>query len=295
MGCALILTGCIGDDIDVATGDGVGIDLTTQGLGASGTLTAADGTYTGCTGRLNTDVWSVRINEVEGTLANAPLTVKLGNAACQLNVTGLYTTTAPTVVIPANVGGIGPLTTSYATARSFGTPAVKFYANAKLNVGGFNADFTINVLYSDDPALVDGGTVIVTGNQAGVSDTVLAPSPNYDSLSLDGLIVAHTGNQVTGVTGTAILTAPGSNVVLGQAYVVTATVLPVTPVYNDFDTAFLAGTPNTLTESTIDGTAIAPTLNSVNLTTTPTVRTIIIANTVAGVRSYQAFTVGFRI
>ena len=267
---------CAGDEN--ALGSGVGVDQTTQAL-TSGQLRSANGTYgAACRSHAGAS-WSVEI-AVGAPLDNAPLAVVLNDVACVLTLTSLHTDAGIVAAAPAMV-----LTTSYhVTPSSFGT----FYANAKLSAVTYDADFVLTILFSNDPALAVADN---TASLIEVHATAVAAgdvqAPNY-TLSVAGLIVrTDVGDVVQTVTGTANLTA-GTVPVLGQQYVVVNAAGLLT--YAAIDAAFIAGTkaPLVLAIPAVDFTLVGA-----DLTAGTTVRTLIVANTVTGVASYEAFAITF--
>lgn len=271
---ALLATGCLQDD--TARASGVEIDQTTQSLSV-GALESANGTYTNCHDR--TGSWSVDIAG-GSVLDNAPLSVILNDAACELTLTELRVTTGALVATPAIA-----MTASYqATPSSFGSP-LSFYGNAKLSSLTFAADFVVSVLYSDDPSLAttdNTATHVVVGSTA-VAAAV--PAPSY-SLDVDGIVVqTDVDDVVVSVSGSATLSA---GAVTGQQYaIVNASGLDT---YAELDAAWTAATPSAMV-ATIPASELA--LVGTDLTANQ-VRTLVIANIVDGVRSYQAFQITFR-
>jgi hypothetical protein len=259
-----------------ARGEAVSINHSTQAL-TIGELASVNGTYGAlCTDR--TGSWSVEI-AAAAPLDNAALSVVLNDAACVLTVTSLHTTAGIIAAVPAVV-----LTTSFKpTASTFGSP-VEFYANAKLSAVTFASNFVLTILFSNDPALAAADNtalfdVVVATATAGAVD-----APDY-TLAADGLLVRTDVNDVVqSVTGTAGLTA-GS--MPGQSYVVVAAADLDT--YAKLDAAFIAGTaaPLVLAIPAADFTLVGADL------TTPQVRTLIVANIVNAVASYEAFQITF--
>ena len=260
-----------------ALGDAVGVDQTTQAL-TIGELDAVNGTYgAGCTDR--TGAWSTKI-AVGAALSNPALSVVLNDAACVLTVTSLQTTVSGVLAaVPPIV-----LTTSFnAAASTFGSP-VEFYANAKLSAATFASAFVVTILFSDDPALAVADNtasfdvVVATATAGGVD----APD---DTLEVAGLLVHTDVNDIVqSVTGSAALTA---GVVPGQRYVVVSAAGLDT--YAELDAAFIAGTDAALALAipAADFTLVGEDL------TTPKVRTLIVANSLSGVTSYEAFEITF--
>jgi hypothetical protein len=271
----LLQPACLSES-DYAEGNGVVIDRTTQAL-LSADLDSVDGTYGGaCTDRAG--AWSV---DLGGGAVNPLLSVVLNDTACVLTVTHLRTTGGILAAVP-----VIPLTTSYAgSASSFGSP-IEFYANARLSSVAFAGDFVVTIPYSDDSNLASDDN---TANYDVVESTATAesvPAPDY-TIEASGLaLLTDVNDVVVSASGSAALT-DGPVPVLGQTYVILEATGLIT--YAAINTAYLAGTP-------VAVTATIPAADFVLVgddLTTDQVRTVIIANTVSGVRSYQAFEITF--
>jgi len=269
----LASSGCASDGD--ARGSGVGINETTQALSA-GDLLFANGTYGGSC-RNRSGAWSVDIAG-GSTLDHPPLSVILNNTSCVLTLTGLHMAVGPLDAVPEL-----ELTASFQSPSAFGDP-VQFYANARLDSVSFADDFVLSILYSDDPALANGNNTAnldVVGSSATASSV---PAPNY-SINCTGITIQTDANDVVQSTsGNASLTA---DTVTGQLYVVVEAGSLAT--YAQLDAAFLAGS-QVAVASTIPASSF--TLEDTDLTDNQ-VRTVIIANTSNGVRSYQAFQITF--
>jgi hypothetical protein len=148
----------------------------------------------------------------------------------------------------------------------------------------FPGDFTLTIPYSDDPALVPGSN---TGELAVVESSATAESaPNYTIVASGITVLTDADNIIVSATGTADLTA-GVIPVSGQTYVILEASSLTT--YDAINTAYLAGTPTAFTANI---PAADFSLVGDDLTTTQ-YRTLIIANTVSNVRSYQRFQIAF--
>jgi hypothetical protein len=252
------------------------INHATQAL-TSGEIESINGTFgAGCTDR--SGAWSVEIAS-GATLDNPELSVVLNDTGCVLTMTELRTTAGAIAADPPIVLG-----TSYAgSASSFEDP-IEFYANAKISSVLFATDFGITVLYSDDESLAtDSNTAaFVVVESSATAESV--PAPDY-SISMAGIsLTTDAGDIVQSAVGSASLT---EGLIEGEAYVlVNGSGLDT---YAELDEAFLAGTPATvpLTIAAADFDLVGDDL------TTPQVQTVIIANIMSGVRSYQAFAVTF--
>jgi hypothetical protein len=275
-GALLMQSGCSGDE-DTAQASGVGIDRTTHAL-TIGQLSSVDGSYSAaCRNRLS-GAWSIRIAGVIA-LTNPALTVVLNDTACVLTLTAVHTTTGVIAAVSPMV-----LTASYLGTPSAFTSPVGFYANAKLSAVTFAGDFVLSLLYSDDPRLATADNTALFQVVQSTAAAVSVDAPNY-TFDPAGLALLTDINQIVqSAVGTAALTA---GTVLGQTYVVVNASALTT--YAQLDTAYTGAT----------SVPIAATIPAASFTTVGTnltanqVRTVIIANTSNGVRSYQRFQLTF--
>jgi hypothetical protein len=281
IGSALVLTGCAGgaDAPHAVTGGVELIDRSSRPLLAADLL-SANGTYgDGCTTR--TGAWSVAIDS-GATLDNAALSVVQGNTACVLTLTELHTASGAIAANPSFA-----MTGSYqTTASSFGSAPIEFYANARLSSTSFASNFTVQLVFSDDPNAASASrnaSFAVADTSASASSI---ESPDY-SIALTGITLqTDEGDVVQSASGTAALTAGD---IAGQTFVV-ATGSGFAS-FDDMDTAYLAGTPAAIPMSNaIPVSAFG--LGGTDLTSNQ-VRSLIVANTVDGVRAYQTFTITF--
>ena len=272
-------SGCASDDS--VQGNIVATNNTTQSL-TSGDLDSVNGTYgAGCRNRSSGN-WSVAIAG-GAELDNAPLTVVLKNTACVLTVTELHTEAGVVLANPAI-----ELSTSYqADPSAFGDPLTVFYANARLTSVSFAGDFVIEMIYSDDPSLATGNN---TAQFEVVESTATAesiPAPDY-ALDVATLgVLTDIDDVVVSVSGTAGLSEGSGTGQTGETYVVVnATGLTT---YAAIDAAYTGATGAAI-DTTVPADDFA--LVGDDLTVSK-VRTLIIAHTVDGVRSYQRFQVTF--
>jgi hypothetical protein len=283
--CALLMqTACASEDGDTVSGRVVVVDPTSQALTLGG-LVAVDGIYTGCSGRADNDPWSIAITGgAAGSLNHPALTVILNDTACALTLTDLVTDAPTDDTRPASTPI--PLGETYVTnaVASFGSP-ILFYANALITPADFSGDFVLTILFSDDPSLntADAQASFAVATSTATAMGVPAPNTTLDFSSF--VLMTDFNDVVTSATGTVGLT-PGSQ--LGQTYVLLETSGLMT--YADIDAAFLAGSP-----AAVPATIAAADFMLVgdDLTGTPQVRTLIIANTESGVASYQVFEISF--
>lgn len=273
--CAMLLPGCREDRVVQGTVDAVDMR---DGMLFSSSLKSINGSYgDDCTNRSGN--WSLKVDPM-ATLDNAELSVVLGDDACVLTLTSLHTTDGVLAASPSMA-----LTTSYKMTPSEFDDPVLFYGNAKLSSVSFDADFTLTLLYSDDPSKVTGDNTAefevvesgVAGDAVGVPDYTIDTSSLHLLTDFDQVVVSASGS--IGIT---------AGMVTGETYVVAdASGLST---YDDIDTAYLAGTPAALGASVA---AAAFDLVGEDLDAAAVKRTLIIARTENGVTSYQAFEITF--
>lgn len=282
----LASSGCAADDAAMPS-----VSLIERGASAltAGSVTALNGTYSSCVDRSGS--WSVRVSGA-APLANAPLSVVKGDAACSLTVTE--------VVADQTYGTSTPLglSASYLASASSFTPGgggpASFFANAKLDAAGFASDFVISMLYSGDPSATDAGNV--TATYATVSSSVtatLVPPPDYTisfTVGTPFTLQLDAAKNVTSVSGTATLQDGTS---LGTTYVVDQGTLGASPGYLAVQGAFLSGTQRTITGANPTIAASYFGLSGVSLAT-PVVRTVIVGKLLGGVLGYELIKVTFK-
>jgi hypothetical protein len=256
------------------------IDNASQAL-SIGSLESIDGTYTNCIER--TGSWSLA-TQVGATLTNAALSVVQSDPTCALSVTAIHTAST---LYETNTPI--PLTSAYqTTASSFSTTGSSpwlFYANAKMSPANFSADFTVTVLYSDNPneaAPTQNNPSFASWTSSAVGTGV--PSPDY-TLADDIIVTADLSSNVSSATGSIDLTFVTQ---AGEDYVVDLGTLPATPTYDDITTAFSGGTALSGTPPSVAASVFALTGN-----TLPLVRTLIVRHTVSGVSAYETFKITF--
>jgi hypothetical protein len=275
-GLCIFQPACNGED-DVAEGSAEGINQTTQALTA-GEVESVNGTFgAGCTDR--SGAWSLEI-AVGAVLDNPELSVVLNDVGCVLTMTELHTTAGIIAADPPIVLG-----NTYAVAASSFESPVEFYANARLSSVLFAEDFGLTVLYSDDPALANDSNTAAFGVVESTATAESVPAPDY-SLSLGGItLVTDAADLVTEANGDATLT---EGLIDGEGYVLVAG--GDLDTYAELDAAYIGGSPEAVPatlSAALDFLLVGDDLS------TPQVQTLIIANLVDGVRSYQAFTITF--
>jgi hypothetical protein len=251
-------------------------DETTQNIISAADIQSMNGTYAGCEDR--TGSWSM---VVAGTpvLDYDELSVINGDVDCQLAITEVRTGTD---LLTASAPLL--LTTTYGPARSFGNP-IEFYATAAVGSVSFTADFTISLLFSEQPRNADETLIArfatVTGSSASATGV---PAPNYTLDTSGAIVTTDIAGVTVAVLNNVALTA-GSN--LGDFYVIVSSA--VGDSYAAINTAYLAGTPAAVTASIPASAFLAP---GVSLAS-GAVRTLIIAKITDGIASYQKFNITF--
>jgi hypothetical protein len=283
-GALLMQTACASEDDDTVNGRVVVVDQTSEALTLAG-LVSVNGTYTNCTTHVNGTGWSIAIagGAGGGTLASPGVTVIQNDPTCALTLTSLVKDGTPDVTMTAAPAIALGATYVAGAVASFGTP-IEFHANALINPANFSSNFVVTILFSDDPNLDTGGfqASFFVATSTATATGVPAPNTTLDFSSF--ALMTDFNDVVTSATGTVALT-PGSQV--GQTYVL----LEVSGLttYADIETAFagsVAAVPATIAAADFM-------LVGDDLTGAAQVRTLIIANTVSGVVSYQVFEISF--
>jgi hypothetical protein len=257
------------------------VDHSTHAL-TSGSLQWIDGTYATCFGHTDGDPWSLRIAGAT-SMTNAALTVTKDDPTCQLTVAALMAS----VIYEPNPR-ITMSTAYQATASTFASriagvlQPVSFYANAKLSAIDFANDFTVTILYSDDPRNATASTGATYQQFTGSATTTQVPAPDYTSGFGSLVVQADALDEVSTATGSMDL-VPGSH--LGEGYVVVAGTVGAT--FAAVDAAYAAGTK----------VAIATSIAAASFLTAgdqlPATRAVIISHTVSGVVAYEAVQITF--
>ncbi|MBX3230926.1 MAG: hypothetical protein KIT84_36315 [Labilithrix sp.] len=252
-------------------------------------ITSINGTYgSACADHTDGDPWSASPNG--GSLAHPELYVIKNNATCRLTVTE--------VVVGSTVYGAGPaieLAQSYAEEASAFKDDVEdpvdFYGNARIDSLAFSADFTIDVIVSDDPNTSISGSK--QGTFATQSSTVVVgnvDAPN-DTVDLSAFaLTTDIDDVVAEVSGFATLNVgsrPGDDYAIHHGQL-SGAASPET-IADAYDAATKKGEVE-------DGLQIAAAdfaLGGEDLTSGPARRTLIVRATAEGVTSYQLIVLSF--
>jgi hypothetical protein len=270
-------------------GSGTSINRTKQAL-SLGSAMEINGMYgPNCAQR--SGEWSVGLIGF-GLLTNSPLSVVMNDPNCKLLVTSMRFGSSQSNTLYAADAPI-QLDANYQTA---GSPFRKqvgdlpsLYANFRIQPDlSFSRDFSVQALYSDDPgstALISNADFVVASGTA-LGGNV--PAPDYSAFATGLHFQVDAGKIVQSVSGQMDLSLQQ---VYGQTYVIDSTLSDVSD-YSLVDAAFLAGTPQTLAATDPNIPAAEFGLVGYQLQS-PVQRNVIIANEVAGVRSYQIITISF--
>jgi hypothetical protein len=266
------------------------VDRTTKAL-SLGSFLEVNGDYgTGCTNRSGS--WSVGLGAFANT-TNPPLTVVKNDTACTLSASSVRIGSAMTntVYSPASSFPLGTLFASNgsAFAAMMGDP-VAFYGNLRVTPDlSFNTDFVIDMVYSEDPSLVSASKLANYAVQSATASAGAVSPPDY-TLDLTGLSLQVDANKIVqSASGNATL---GDMATLGQSYVASTNDLGATPSYAAVDAEFQSGTALAIMGNNPMLAASLFSLAGANLTG-GLPRTLIVANDVAGTRSYEVFRISF--
>ncbi|MDB4990888.1 MAG: hypothetical protein JWN04_6066 [Myxococcaceae bacterium] len=239
-------------------------------------LSSVDGTYgAGCTDR--SGAWSLQLDPSSTQpLTNEPLSVNEADEGCVLTIVALRTADGAVLQSQSSLS----LGEAYRDAPvGFGSPPL-VYAIGKLDSTAFRSDFAVTLAFSVDPAtLADDAEVALA--VAVQNDSVPAPDYTIDVRRLSTTTDVH--NIVQQANGTLTLEY---NRVAATGYAIANGRLVTYPA---IDTSFRASHAGMKPEISISELE----LTGLDLST-PQVRTLILANVAAGVRSYQVFFLVFR-
>ena len=259
---------------------------------STGVLQWANGTYgASCTTHASAS-WSLKITGNSVTMDNPALAVVQDNTACVLTLTELVTnentkttyTATPSITLGAAYVG---------SASAFANGGVTaFYGNAMMAPADFSANFSVTILYSDNPSLATGALTGVYASVTASSATQSITAPNYSlDLNSGSLTVAvNNAYTVQSVTGTASLVASS---VTGTSYYVDQGILGASPTFTQLHTAYSSATTTAIADTgNVSIAASAFGLSGVSLSST-VYRTVVIQRLVSGVAAYQTFRIAF--
>jgi hypothetical protein len=279
---ATTAAGCGSDDLRPNV---VVVDHTTAPL-SLGALNAINGTYgAGCIGRNGS--WSSPIGGYSGTLDNSPLSVVKANSACVLTLTSVLIGSikyepASTVNLSDSYAG------SAVAYTAEGETSIAFYGNLKLSDATFTSSFSISLLYSDDPAAASAGSAQADYKYNSITSTQSSVVPS--DYTVDGSsvgVLTDANKTISDVSGSIDLT---DGAVTGQNYVISSAALGTSPSFDVIDTAYLAGTPVTISGSNPSIAATDLNLVGASLATSSVKREVIVAHIANNTRAYQVIT-----
>lgn len=285
-----LLAGC-GDHAVLPAGKLV--DRTTKAL-SLGSFAEINGSFgRGCTNR--SGAWSLGLDGFTA-LTNPSLSVVQGDIGCELSVSAVRAL-SPVGSSVYSLGntlslGIGFWPTSYPFKLNIGGSA-DFYANMRIAPDlTFTSNFTIDIIYSEDPSQLTSSLIASYYEEPVVRSSVMSAgisAPDY-GLDLSGLTVQVNDQKVVrSAVGDASLLRMN---VPGQSYVVSTLNLGEGPSFSTVDAAFLGGLQRPLGPlapiSLVPAEVFA--LTGADLST-QVIRTLIVANEVAGTRSYEVFAI----
>jgi len=251
----------------------------------SSEIQSINGTYgAGCVARASGN-WSLAVTG-SPTLDHTALTVVKNNTACGLTLTGIHATGdgGTAYAASSNIA----LGASYAGgASSFGSP-IKFYANALLSDATFADDFSLTLLFSDNPttASASNTATFVVATASAATSGVAAPDYTMGIGTVG--VVTDANNLVTSVSGNVVLTHVATDATHYVIYTGSAG-----STYASINTAYLTGTPTSVASGSVSfATSLFLTAGTTNISSSP-VKTLIVANLSNGVRSYKAFAITF--
>ena len=283
VGLAAVINGC--SDQEVLHPDVDILNRASQAL-ALGAVDSINGTY-GATCLERAGSWSAGVSG-GALLAHPALSVIKNDSDCELTLTeivadGITYDGSPSIGLE---GSYQLAASSFMDEGAGGSPPISFYANARMNPTDFSSDFTVTVLYSDDPNIASGSNnaSYAEWSSSAVGDHVAAPNYTLEN----GIAVQTDANGVvTLALGSVDLT---DGLVTGEHYFVDLGTLPASPTYAQVDAVFEAASPTAISGANPSIPVAAFSLDGATL---PVVRTLLIRHVENDVPSYQAFRVTF--
>lgn len=266
------------------------VDRTTKPL-SLGSFLEVNGVYgNDCVDR--SGGWSVSIGSFS-TPTNPALSVVRHDTGCQLlassiRLGSLSGSTLYATAVPVTLGSDYASRAS-AFAASASAPTA-FYANLRIKPDlSFANDFSIDMLYSEDPNWASAGAVASFGVQSAIAAAGPVPAPDY-AIDMTGVAIQVDANRVVqSIGGSAVLSTMN---ISGQTFVVSTRDLGGAPSYSEVDAEYQAAPATSLVGSNPVLAADSFLLSGANLSQAQ-VRTLIIANTESGTASYEVFRVTF--
>ncbi len=286
-----LASGCTNPTNDMVSPKVDVTDHSRSALTASG-IEVINGVYTGCSGRSDGEAWSALVNGA--LLAHPALAVRMNDSNCELTVTevvasGTTYAGAPNILLATSYAG------SASAFKAAAEDPVAFYANAKIDSLTFGADFTINLLISDDTNdSASGSKQGAFATQSSTVDASNVPAPSYTISLADLTMLTDVNDRVTSATGYAQLTEGAAT---GQTFAISSQALTSSATLEQLATAYSgassSGNLADLTSLRIPASSFG--LVGQDVSAGAIWRTVIIRNTDAasGVTSYQLIVVTF--
>lgn len=266
------------------------VDRTVKPL-SLGDFLEVNGTYgADCIDRSGS--WSVGIGGFSG-LTNPALSVIKNDSGCKLWASSVRVGSLGGSVLYAPAANLALAADYAAQAHPFApsqSAPTAFYGNLRVQPDlSFGSDFTVDLVYSEDPRWASAGVVANYGVQSAGLQTGGVSAPDY-SIDLTSFVMQVDANKIVQSTsGGGVLMAMNT---LCQTFIVSANDLGAAPSFAAVDAEFQTLPAQTLAPSNPEIAADSFFLTGANLAM-PQIRTLILANTVAGTTSYEVFRITF--
>lgn len=247
-------------------------------------LSSLSGFYTTCLGHADGDRWSARIAG-STPMPSAPVTIRKHDVACVLSL-DLVTSNDATYT-EFDLSAQYPLSGAYGAQMSFvkaPTNQVAIVANAKLSATGYDSDFVIEFIYSDDSTITDVtvGSHFSVISASATADRVPAPLYALDATTID--VNEDATNHIDTIAGSAVLTATGQ---IGEDWSIFLGGYPIN-TWGDINDVYAAGNQGTPIPGSIPADVLLPPGSTLPYTTVLILRH---TDMTAGVWSFQTFTI----
>ena len=236
--------------------------------------------------------WSIGIGGFNG-LTNPALSVIKNDGGCQLWASSIRIGSlgGSNLYAPAANQALSAdyAVRAYPFAPSPSAPTA-FYGNLRIQPDlSFGSDFTVDVVYSEDPRWASAGVIANYGVQSAGLRTGGVDAPDY-AIDLTSFVLQVDANKVVQSTG-------GGGVLIAmntpcQTFIVSTRDLGGAPSFAEVDAEFQTLPAQSLANGNPLIASDSFLLTGANLAT-PQVRTVILANTVAGTTSYEVFRITF--
>lgn len=266
------------------------VDRTVKPL-SLGDFLEVNGTYgAACIDRSGS--WSVGIGGFSG-LTNPALSVIKNDSGCQLWASSIRIGSLGGSTLYASAGNLA-IGADYAAQAYPFAPApsapTAFYGNLRIQPDlSFGSDFTVDMVYSEDPRWASAGVVADYGVQSASFRTGAVDAPDY-AIDLSSFVLQVDANKIVQSTGGGgVLVAMNTPC---QTFIVSTRDLGGAPSFAEVDAEFQMLPAQSLASGNPLIAADSFLLSGANLSM-PQIRTVILANTVAGTTSYEVFRIAF--